>query len=68
VALAECPSVGTIAEAELEDRPSLGSSLGRRRRWFYRIDWPDFTNDHGWYREDELVKPWQDTVSRMRWS
>jgi hypothetical protein len=54
VALTKCPSVGVIVEAELEDRPIRRGV--RARRWFYRIDWPQFTNDHGWYPEDGLVR------------
>lgn len=55
VALTECPSVGTIVDAELEDRPVRPGV--RAQRWFYLIDWPEFTNDHGWHPEDELVTP-----------
>ncbi len=53
VALTDCPSVGVIVEAELENLSRRGYLV---QRWFYRIDWPQFTNDHGWYPEDELVR------------
>lgn len=55
VALKECPSVGTITDAELESRPD-GRGY-RTKRWFYRVQWPDFPEDHGWYAEEDLVEP-----------
>jgi hypothetical protein len=54
VALVNCPSVGVIVEAELENLSRRGYLA---QRWFYRIDWPQYTNDNGWYPESELVRP-----------